>query len=83
MQKLGPMKALVLVVVVVLANIYMGCIQSYPKERLSAEDQIRLKQLEENQRSLLQQQSEQNRKIIEEMRKEIEELKKKQSSPKD
>ena len=78
MKKLGTVKMLLIVVAIVLANIYWGCIQSYPKERLSADDQIRLKQLEENQRLLLQRQSEQNREILEEMRKEIEELKKKQ-----
>ena len=57
--------------------VWDTCVQSYPKEKMSAEDQVRLKQIEENQRLLMQrQQSEQDRKTIEEMQREIEQLKK-------
>lgn len=78
MKKVKMVKVLLVLLAAVLANMYWGCIHNYPKDQMSTADQIRLKQIEENQKSLLQQQqSEQSQKQIEELQKQIEELKKK------
>lgn len=76
MKKRNILKTVLLLVVVVLANIYIGCVHRYPKE--SAEERMRLKQLELNQQLLMQQTSRERQEEIEALKKEIEELKKQQ-----
>ena len=74
MSKNVIMKMVLLIIVVVLANIYMGCVQTGKKT--SAEELIRLKQLEINQQTLMQQMSAEQKEEMDALRKEIEELKK-------
>jgi hypothetical protein len=75
MSKNVVMKTVLLIFVIVLANIYMGCIET--RKDMSAEEKIRMKQLELNQQLLMQQLSQEKQKEMELLKKEIEELKKK------
>ena len=65
-----------LLVVIVMANLYFGCLYVPPKT--SAEEKIRLKQLEERQQLLMQKTSDERQEEIEALKREIEELKKQQ-----
>jgi hypothetical protein len=76
MKKNVVMKIVLLIIVIVLANIYMGCIET--RKDMSAEEKIRLKQLELNQQLLMQKLTEEQQKEMEVLKKEVEELKQKQ-----
>ena len=72
-RKIG--KILLILAIIAIANIYFGCIETNPKA--SAEEQIRLKQLETNQELLMQQRSKEQQAELDVIKKELEELMKK------
>ena len=76
LKKRKIVKILLLLVAIVIANIYFGCIETSPK--MSAEEKIRLKQLELNQQLLMQQRSAEQQEELDAIKKELEELKKQQ-----